>query len=197
MERKTSRQIQAENTKQTLLDTITEMLNEYTYDRISIQEISRRAGVSVGTFYHYFENKASIIVELYRDCDEYFQHEVLDSCLKDEPVDAILHYADSMVVYAEDLGIDMMRNIYKAQVDNGNEFFLSVGRGLPQGLRTLVERAGDEGALLPDTDRDTLTSDLLTLIRGVVYNWCVAEGRLEMQKVTRRMVGNYLRPHMN
>ena len=196
MERKTSRQIQAENTKQALLDTITEMLNEYTYDRISIQEICRRSGVSVGTFYHYFETKASIIVELYRDCDEYFQHEVLESCLKDEPVKAILHYADAMVSYAEDLGIDMMRNIYKAQVDHGNEFFLSVGRGLPQGLKTLVDRAGENGAFIDGTDQALLLSDLLTLIRGIVYNWCVAEGRFKMEDLTGRMVESYLKSYL-
>lgn len=196
MERKTSRQLQAEHTKQTLLDTIAEMMTEYTYDKISIQEICRRAGVSVGTFYHYFDTKASIIVELYRDCDEYFKHEVVDECSKDAPVESILHYARCMVDYAADLGIDMMKNIYKAQVDHGNEFFLSVGRGLPQGLYGLVSRAYEQGALARDTDVDQLLSDLLTLIRGIVYNWCVAGGKLDMVEVTLRMVGNHLKPYL-
>ncbi|MEN8233830.1 MAG: TetR/AcrR family transcriptional regulator [Actinomycetota bacterium] len=54
-------------TRQALLDAAEEVFGEYSYDRASISEITRRAGVAQGTFYVYFEDKRSAFVHLVRD----------------------------------------------------------------------------------------------------------------------------------
>lgn len=193
MERKTTRQLQAENTKKLLLKVIEDMLKEYTYDQMSIQEICRRAGVSVGTYYHYFESKASIVIELYRDCDDYFQNVVIKECLELEEVDAIVHFGIAQAKYAFDRNVDLIKNIYKAQVDHGSEFFLSVTRGLPVGMRQLVDRAVDNGVFKSDTDRALLTSDLLLIVRGHLYNWCISDGKSDLLGGVERMMRIYLK----
>ena len=38
------------------------------------------------------------------------------------------------------MGIDSIKNVYKAQIDNGNTFFASNARGLPDGLRSRSAR---------------------------------------------------------
>ena len=54
-------------TRQALLDAAEEVFGEYGYDRASIAEITRRAGVAQGTFYVYFPDKQSAFVQLVRD----------------------------------------------------------------------------------------------------------------------------------
>lgn len=54
-------------TRQALLDAAEEVFGEYSYDRASIAEITRRAGVAHGTFYVYFPDKQSAFVQLVRD----------------------------------------------------------------------------------------------------------------------------------
>jgi len=51
-------------TRQALLDTAEEVFGELSYDRASIAEITRRAGVAQGTFYVYFPDKKAAFVEL-------------------------------------------------------------------------------------------------------------------------------------
>lgn len=192
MKRQTSRQIQAEQTKQNILDTVTEIMSEKTFDEMNIQEICKKANISVGAFYHHFENKAALIIEIYKDVDVFFQHEILDMVKDLNPIEAILEYLKQQCKYAEDAGCDVIKNLYKAQIDNGNVFFLSIDRGLPQGLQKLVEKASEQGLLLPDVAPEQITKELLILSRGIIYNWCVNNGQNEIQKTVYNMAKKYL-----
>lgn len=54
-------------TRQALLDAAEEVFGEHSYDRASIAEITRRAGVAQGTFYVYFDDKRAAFVQLVKD----------------------------------------------------------------------------------------------------------------------------------
>jgi AcrR family transcriptional regulator len=53
-------------TRQALLDAAESTIAEFGYERASVAEITRRAGVAQGTFYIYFPDKKSIFTELVR-----------------------------------------------------------------------------------------------------------------------------------
>lgn len=197
MKRQTSRQIQAEQTKQHILDTVAEIMAEKPFDEINIQEICKKANISVGAFYHHFENKAALIIEIYKDVDVFFQHEILDMVKDLNPIEAILEYLKQQCKCAEDAGCDAIKNLYKAQIDNGNMFFLSIDRGLPQGLQKLVKEASEQDLLLADVAPEQITSELLILSRGIIYNWCVSNGQNEIQKTVYNMAKKYLSYYIN
>jgi len=195
LEKKTSRQIQAENTKAHILAVAAELLQHKMFDEISIQDICKKAQVSVGSFYHHFENKAGIIIELYKDIDIFFINEVLQSEITKEPIEAIVEYLVDQCEYALDLGKDLVKNVYKAQIDNGNTFFLSNERGLPAGLKTLIVRAIGQNKLRSDTAADLLTKELLIISRGIIYHWCVSDGHVDMLANARKIASNYIKAY--
>ncbi len=51
-------------TRQSILDAAEEVFGEVGFDRASVSEITRRAGVAQGTFYVYFPDKKSVFIEL-------------------------------------------------------------------------------------------------------------------------------------
>lgn len=192
MEEKLTRKEQAFQTRKKILDVCTEILSRCTFDEMNISMICKKAGISVGAFYHHFKNKSDIIIELYRDIDEHFMKEILPKCMELEPIEAMIQYLCEQCRYGEQAGIDSVKNVYKAQVDNGNDFFASNERGLPQGLRKLIVRAKKEGELKEDTDTEALLEQLLILSRGVIYYWCIRDGKLDMLEYVQRMARNYL-----
>ena len=56
--------VRGQRTRQLLLDAAEQVFGEVGYDQASIAEITRRAGVALGTFYVYFPHKQAIFVEL-------------------------------------------------------------------------------------------------------------------------------------
>lgn len=195
MIKKTSRQIQAENTKAHILSVAEELLKYKIFDDISIQDICKKADVSVGAFYHHFENKDGIIIELYKDIDKFFTNEVFKSLIDKEPIEAIILYLVKQCEYALNLGKDLVKNVYKAQIDNGNVFFLSNERGLPKGLKTLIIRAIDEHKIKNDVSAELLANELLIISRGIIYHWCVSNGNVDILDNTRKMTSNYIKPY--
>ena len=59
-----SRDIQAQKTRQNIIDCMYELLSTTDYYKIRIPDIAKKAGVSVGTVYVYFHSKAEIATTL-------------------------------------------------------------------------------------------------------------------------------------
>lgn len=60
------RQERSRRSYQALLDAATELFAQMGYDAVGTPEISNKAGVSVGTFYRYFDDKHEVYIEIMR-----------------------------------------------------------------------------------------------------------------------------------
>jgi len=60
------RQERSRRSYQALLDAATELFAQHGYDAVGTPEIAQRAGVSVGTFYRYFDDKHEVYLEIMR-----------------------------------------------------------------------------------------------------------------------------------
>lgn len=59
-------QARSERSLQRILDAAESLLETSPFDRISVEEITRRAGVATGTFYTRFEDKGSLLAALFQ-----------------------------------------------------------------------------------------------------------------------------------
>ena len=57
-------------TRRSLVKAAEEVFGESSYERASVSEITRRAGVAQGTFYVYFPDKKSVFIELVHHLNE-------------------------------------------------------------------------------------------------------------------------------
>ncbi|MEL7571009.1 MAG: TetR/AcrR family transcriptional regulator, partial [Eubacteriaceae bacterium] len=72
----TSRQAQAIKTKNKILKTAIDMMQKKGFDNITIKGISKNAGVSVGSFYYYFNSKDDILLDIFHKADDYFSENI-------------------------------------------------------------------------------------------------------------------------
>ena len=191
-EGKTSRQLQAEATKNKLYEVSLKKVRKEGYDQVKITDICEEAGVSVGAFYHHFKNKAGIVVVAYEKCDEFFIDSIYPKLKERNDIDVIYDYLDYQMNYGMVYGIDFATQIYKAQLTDGNEFFLSMERGLPKGLTMIIEHLQEIGVLTKDKKAITISKEILIISRGILYNWCQSNGNYDPRKLCRQMVSNYI-----
>ena len=178
---KTGRQIQAEQTRHTILETAKRLIGEKGFDGVTITQIAREAGVSKGLFYHYFRSKDDIIIEGYSECDEYFEREIRDRLQGETAWERILEFLDHQMAYAESVGIDLITQTYKSQIQYGTDFFTSRERSLPKILRSVVGRGQASGDLTAEPDADYITGYLLRFSRGLIYDWCLHRGEFNLR----------------
>lgn len=192
---KTSRKQQAEQTKQKLLTVAMELIREQGFDNVKIEDICRAAGVSTGAFYHHLKSKAGIVVESYSQCDAYFNETVYPSLANDCTVNAVLQYIAFQMQYATDFGVDIILQIYKAQLTEGTDFFLSPERGLPLGLTRILAHLQQQGVIRSEKPAEEICREILVISRGVLYNWCQCKGNYDLKAFALELVSNYLKSY--
>lgn len=195
MEEKKTRKEQAIETRSKIYEAFKILLRKKDLEEINIQEICKKAEVSIGSFYHYFPNKAGMLVELYKELDENFTEKIMPEMMKYNSYDAIIKYITELCRLTEEQGLDMVKNVYKAQIDHGREFFLVKKRGFPNGVYYLVKKAIEEGVLRRDINAEELTEELLAIARGTVYYWCTADGEIDSKRLIDTLVSNYLKSY--
>lgn len=192
MKKLTSREIQALETKEKILNKSLEMMMEVGFDQVKISEICQQTGVSVGAFYHHFGSKEGIIIAGYSECDRYFDETVVKSIQEGDPVLRVVEYLRYQAKYAEDMGVDLLVQVYKSQLTDGTDFFLSMERSLPKNLLTLIKEAQTLGRLSEIISAEEILEELLIISRGCIYNWCQNQGTYHLEEKMTRLVSQYL-----
>lgn len=163
-------------TRQALLDAAEEVFGEFSYDRASIAEITRRAGVAQGTFYVYFPDKQSAFVQLVRDLNHGLRRHIaaavqgIDDRLAMERVglQAFFEFTAShralykVVREAEFVDEDIYRWHYQ-----------TLGAAYARGLETAIER----GQIRDDIDPETLSWVLMGVAELLGSRWVILEHR--------------------
>lgn len=188
----TNRKKQAEHTKKRLLEEALKLFSKNGYDNVKIIDICNEVGVSVGAFYHHFKNKSDILVEAYLYCDDYFSTEIYPELKDRSDSDVILDYLDYQMQYAINYGVDIVSQIYKAQLFDITDFFLSLNRGLPSGLISIIQHLQSENIITSNTKAYDIGKELLIISRGIIYNWCQCNGNYDLKKINREITSKYL-----
>mgnify|MGYP001817700911 FL=1 len=161
-------------TRQALLNAAEEVFGEYSYDRASIAEITRRAGVAQGTFYVYFPDKRSAFVELVQDLNPGLRRHIaeavdgINSRLERERVGrrACFEFAAShralykVVREAEFVDEDIYRWHYR-----------TLGAAYANGLEDAVER----GQISDDISPESLAWMLMGIAELLGSRWVILE----------------------
>lgn len=169
--------------KSKLLAAAAELFGSNEIERVGVREICARAGVTTGTFYHYFKGKDDILDRLYLNRDAAFGLSLKQ--LSDNPpyVEGIVSFfADNLArIVAED-GIDFTRHrLFTLRKRSNDDMNLYIG------MDALVAKAIANGELARGSDVQKVRDYLFLVFRGVTYEWCISgeEDRFDIQEAMR------------
>ena len=174
MEKKaTSRDMQAAATKKRIYNSGVRLLNRHGYDNITVAQIAGKSNVSIGTFYHHFQSKFDLLVEVYRQGDEFFEERVPEllrqhTICKERVIEYFALYASLSVKN----GIAMVRSLYQPT----NQMFLSQGRAMQGMLTDILAQGQEQKELTASVSPESITENLFIVARGVIFDWCLRNG---------------------
>lgn len=194
MERKvTSRDRQALATKEKIYQSGVSLMKYHGYENITVSQIAKKADVSIGTFYHHFPSKFDLLVEIYRMGDVYFNEQVPELLRTYQTCpERIIEYFCLYARLSLFNGIEMVRNLYIPT----NEMFLSHGRAM-QNLLTEILRAGQKNEeVTDDLSPEEITENLFVVARGVIFDWCLHNGKNDLIAEMRDIIGRQSRSYL-
>lgn len=188
---KTGRQKQAEETKRHIFEVALRMLEQQGFEAIKVRDIAEKAGVSVGTFYNYYETKLDVFYETYTLADEYFAQVVAPSLTQETARERILEVMDQYARYSCEL---TELSLTKLLYNSDNRWFNREAQaGIVSTLRDQVAYGLDRGELRGQETPEEIAQFLMIAARGLVYNWCTKNGDYPLRPAMREFVERLLR----
>lgn len=185
-----SRKEQAAKTKSRIVKSIMDLLSENSWNVITIRDICNESGMSVGAFYHYFKNKEEAILATNTIFDEWLQHK-LDKKHFASYREELLYVIDCYTansVYCGSAGIALILSNDLITTDTYND----EDRFLAKKIKSCISAAVLAGEFSSDTDAEILTTEILCIIRGVNYEWCMKKEGFDISGTTRRLIENLI-----
>ncbi len=193
-DKKITRKEQAINTRQTLLNTAIDLFKTYGYEKVTVEQICKKANVTTGAFYHHLKNKAGVIIEGYSEYDDFVEQKTT-ALLESEKTstDKILECVDYQVEFANSLGVDAVTEIYKVQITEEFKFFLSEDRNIYRLVSKIFIEGQQNNEFTKDTPVEEFTKEFFIISRGVIYNWCQHEGDYNLLETAKTIMSKFLR----
>lgn len=198
----TKRQENAQKTKMKLVKTALELFKDTGFFDINVEDITKKAGVSKGTFYTYFKRKEDIVLEISRAPFSEIAEEL--ALMKDKDIiEKLTYYFRRFMECVEFSGIHICRQWTRDVLDPNN---------VPENkdsqkwdydfemLRTILENAVLRKELKPDTPIELLTHIFICELYGMMTCWCMSDGKFEPLQWTEQFCNmqleNILKPYL-
>jgi AcrR family transcriptional regulator len=153
-------------------------------NNITVEEICKEAGVSIGSFYNCFESKNDILNEIYKVADDYFlsvvTKDMKDGSINDKIIRYFCHYAD----YNVQRGLEFVKHLYNPR----NTMFIKKGRHMQLILQNIIVEAQKLGEMPNDMLPEEIVEYFFIAVRGVVYDWCLHNGQYDLVEFTEKYV---------
>ena len=160
----------ARRSREALLTAAASLFAEKKISDVGVREIAARAGVTTGTFYHYFTGKDDILDKVYRNHDEDMGR-------------ALYERVQEPGGYCSKIQQFFAENLAGSVLEDGREFTChrvfqmrkhsSDKDSLYVGMQELIQKAVDAGEFRGDVSVKEINDYLFVVFRGILYEWCL------------------------
>lgn len=173
--RKFPRQARAKATTDAIVEASTQLLLEQGYDRFTTARAAERAGVSVGSLYQYFPNKAALAAAVIDRCCEQFIV-ALDRALAGRPRITLAECIGAIVDVIL-ISHQLAPDLHKVVIDLAPRIGVadkteSMNRKMAEALEAVLRMHSNE--IAPDIDLSTAATIIETLLLALSHRAAMA-----------------------
>ena len=200
MSKKSGRPVKGEenNSQQKIIDATINLLSSQGAGNITVRSVCAKAGLSIGTFYHFFKDKDDLMMYFIKETS-------FDSFVLKNPVsmisDRISELYMCLIAKYQEFGIDFMKSFYSTDNRSLSAYMDEVnGSFEPDTVMARCEKelnnAIKEGYIKKDADTHLISKDICTIVKGSVFEWCLNDGKPDVETIIYRIINHYLKPYL-
>lgn len=171
------------------------LLKRMSLNEITVNAICQEADISVGTFYHHFEDKDDLLSELYLIIDSYLENFV-EPNLTGRDVESDLYlfaegYANNVLNMTSLLG-QSLTSFGIPYPSTAEEIAEEHQRKLFVIPRNIMCKGVEEGVFQENLDLDDMTEYLIVAMRGRTNDWSRRSGCYDIKAAFQKDMGKFL-----
>lgn len=160
------------------------LIRKYGFDVVTIEQIAKKAGVSVGTYYYYFNSKMDLLREIFNKADKHFLDQVEGHLTTNSCKEQIVEYFDKYADYTLCDGIELIKKLYTSE----NKMFIVEGREMQNVLTNIIKAGQMKKEIINATPPEDLTRMFFVVARGVIFDWCLYDGKTNLKGEMKNII---------
>ena len=169
------RKEQARQTEQAILRSALELSRVKSFDKVSIRDICRRAGITTGAFYHHFASKEDLLSRGFSPLDTYME-EALRGHEDEPPVDRLWRILSAYAHFTEEQGTELVARYYARRLSTPSAASMDPTRFTLRAMRDCLREAEEQGLLAGGQSAEWVADFLFRHFRGMVIDWILHRG---------------------
>jgi TetR/AcrR family transcriptional regulator, cholesterol catabolism regulator len=176
-------------TRQAIFDTAIALFARRGYDKVTIDDICEKVGVTKGAFYNHFKSKDQIILEEFMRMDEHYVKVARDIADLESSAEKLRVFHGEAIRLMASLGVTMMKVVYHSQIaPNMRRAYLTDSkRFLYRITNELIKEGQEKGEIRGDIASEEMAVMLINCFRGQIYHWCLANGSFDLVGTCERL----------
>lgn len=175
-----------ERTREAIVETALALFKERGFDAVTVDEITKGAGVAKGSFYTYFGAKSDIIVQEFLKIDDYYRSWAEGNLKRYAGAEArLLAFTRAQMRYVRDVvGNQSLKVLYANQtIEPGEDKIITSGeRQWVSIVKGIVEEGQASGTFRTDLGAERLAALVNRSARAVFLDWCILDGSFDLVK---------------
>lgn len=172
-----------------IIDKAMDLMNEVGFEKMTVRMICEAADISAGTFYHYFENKLDLLIELFALIDAYFEENILEKLNNKDEIVNIIKFCEAFAEYATLIGSQKCRIINSTfPIGSKEEHYEERQRVIYSELNKIINRGQEKGQITTDYTADKLVDMIIIIIRGYCFDWARRGGAYDLVEYTNEFM---------
>ncbi len=176
-------------TRQAIFDTAISLFAKRGYDKVTVDDICEKVGVTKGAFYNHFKSKDQIILEEFKRMDEHYLKVAQDISRLESSEEKLRVFNHEAVKLMSDLGATMMRVVYHSQIapNMRRPYLMDSRRYLYKITNELIREAQEGGEIRADLASEEMAVMFINCFRGQIYHWCLTNGSFDLVSTCDRL----------
>lgn len=173
------------------------LFREKGLEAATVEEITQRAGTAKGSFYTYFRTKSDIIIEEFRNIDEYYRKYHRNLRRHSDARSRIIAFTKAQLKQVRDeVGIAMLKILYSTNIvdPHADKILINPERYLHSLVKQIVAEGQASGEFRKDIEADELALLFNRSMRSVFLDWAISDNEWDLVTVGMRYCETVLLP---
>lgn len=184
-----------EENKEKIIAAAIALIEEQGADCITVRRVCEKADIATGTFYYHFRNKDDLMMHFVRGLS--FETVELTAPTSDI-AGRIAELYMLLIRQYMSLGIAFMRSFYTSGNQALRTYMGEIDRKFAAGTvmarceQEFVKAQAEGGYITQNTDIHQMSADICTIVKGCIFEWCLSEGKMDIEAAVQRMLKAYM-----
>ena len=165
------RKLQGKETERRILNAALDLMRDRGFDKVSIRDICKEAGITTGAFYHHFSSKEALLESGFAPLDDYMAGALAGH--EEEPPDLRLwRILSAYAKFMEQSG-ELIGRYYQRRIAEPGTRSMDATRYTLRAMLDCFRQAEGEGLLRPEHPPEWVADFCFRHFRGVVIDWAL------------------------